>query len=85
MLYYSSSYEAIWSELLADNQLGKPGYEGSLNGRAPTIATILRNAGYHTYMAGKWHLGKSKDKLPVSQGFEESLVLAEGGADNFEK
>ena len=73
------------SELLADNQLGKPGYEGSLNGRAPTIATILRNAGYHTYMAGKWHLGKSKDKLPVSQGFEESLVLAEGGADNFEK
>jgi len=36
-------------------------------------------------MAGKWHLGKSKDKLPVSQGFEESLVLAEGGADNFEK
>ncbi|HYA79924.1 MAG TPA: arylsulfatase [Methylocystis sp.] len=73
------------SELLADNQLGKPGYEGALNGRAPTIATTLRKAGYHTYMAGKWHLGKTKDKLPVSQGFEESVVLAEGGADNFEK
>lgn len=73
------------SELLADNQFGKLGYEGSLNGRAPTIATILRGAGYHTYMAGKWHLGKTIDKLPISQGFEESLVLAEGGADNFEK
>ena len=73
------------SELLADNQFGKPGYEGSLNGRAPTIATTLRNAGYHTYMAGKWHLGKQLDKLPVSQGFEESIVLAEGGADHWEK
>ena len=73
------------TELLADNQIGKPGYEGSLNGRAPTVATTLSKAGYHTYMAGKWHLGKSKDKLPASQGFEESVVLAEGGADNFEK
>jgi len=73
------------SELLADNQAGKPGYEGVLNGRAPTIATLLSKAGYHTYMAGKWHLGKSKDKLPASQGFEESVVLAEGGADNYEK
>ncbi len=73
------------TELLADNQIGKPGYEGALNGRAPTVATTLRKAGYHTYMAGKWHLGKSKDKLPASQGFEESVVLLEGGADNFEK
>jgi len=73
------------AELLADNQIGKPGYEGALNGRAPTVAAILNKAGYHTYMAGKWHLGKSKDKLPAAQGFEESVVLAEGGADNFEK
>lgn len=43
-------------ELLADNQVGKPGYEGSLNGRAATLATILHDAGYHTYTAGKWHL-----------------------------
>jgi arylsulfatase A-like enzyme len=72
-------------ELLADNQLGKPGYEGGLNSRAVTIATILRTAGYHTYMAGKWHLGQTKEQLPASQGFEESVVLGEGGADNWEK
>ncbi|WP_180982535.1 arylsulfatase [Methylocella silvestris] len=71
------------SELLADNQRGQPGYEGFLNGQ-PTIAALLRADGYHTYMAGKWHLGKSADKLPVAQGFEESVVLAEGGGDNFE-
>ena len=72
-------------ELLADNQQGKPGYEGHLNGRAVTIATLLEGAGYHTYMAGKWHLGYTKEALPASQGFEKSFILAEGGADNYEK
>jgi arylsulfatase A-like enzyme len=72
-------------ELLSDNQRGKPGYEGRLNGRAVTIATMLHNAGYHTYIAGKWHLGYTKESLPASQGFEDSFILAEGGADNYEK
>jgi len=72
-------------ELLSDNQRGKPGYEGRLNGRGVTIATMLRNAGYHTYMAGKWHLGYTQETLPASNGFENSFILAEGGADNYEK
>jgi arylsulfatase len=72
-------------ELLSDNQRGKPGYEGRLNGRAVTIATMLHDAGYHTYMAGKWHLGYTKESLPASQGFESSFILAQGGADNYEK
>ncbi|UWZ83404.1 arylsulfatase [Occallatibacter riparius] len=72
-------------ELLADNQRGKPGYEGKLNGRAVTMASLLQKAGYHTYMAGKWHLGYTPETLPASQGFEQSFVLAEGGADNYEK
>jgi arylsulfatase A-like enzyme len=36
-------------------------------------------------MAGKWHLGKSKDSLPAARGFERSIALMESGADNFEK
>jgi len=72
-------------ELVADNQRGQPGYEGRLNGRAVTVATLLRDAGYHTYMAGKWHLGYTKESLPASQGFEDSFIVAEGGADNYEK
>jgi arylsulfatase A-like enzyme len=72
-------------ELLADNQYGRPGYEGGLNSQAVTIATILRDAGYHTYMAGKWHLGQTKEQLPASRGFEDSVLLGEGGADNWEK
>jgi arylsulfatase len=34
-----------------------PGYEGYLNDRALSIAQLLKDGGYHTYMAGKWHLG----------------------------
>ncbi|MBV8868462.1 MAG: sulfatase-like hydrolase/transferase, partial [Acetobacteraceae bacterium] len=71
-------------ELAADNQVGKPGYEGRLNGAAATIAAILRDAGYHTYMAGKWHLGKTPDSIPAAQGFERSAGVLEGGADNYE-
>ena len=71
-------------ELAADNQRGKPGYEGYLNGRAATLATLLRSAGYHTFMAGKWHLGKTPDTTPAAQGFDESVGVLEGGADNWE-
>jgi arylsulfatase A-like enzyme len=71
-------------ELAADNQIGKPGYEGYLNGRAATLATLLHNAGYHTYMAGKWHLGKTPGSIPAAQGFERSVGVLEGGADNWE-
>ena len=35
---------------------GKPGYRGRLNERCVTIAEVLRASGYHTAMAGKWHV-----------------------------
>ena len=67
-------------ELLADNQRGQGRLRGKLNGKAVTIATLLHDAGYHTYMAGKWHLGYTPETLPASQGFENSFILAQGGA-----
>jgi arylsulfatase/uncharacterized sulfatase len=50
-----------------------------------TVATLLEGAGYHTYMAGKWHLGSTSELLPSRRGFERTVALADSGADNWEQ
>lgn len=44
-----------------------------------TIAEVLRDAGYHTWMTGKWH---GKD-FPVSRGFEHYFGLVDGQVNHF--
>ena len=70
-------------EKTAPNQLNQPGYEGHLRTDVPTIAEILKDNGYHTYMAGKWHLGKAREYLPRARGFERSFSMLSGGGDYF--
>jgi arylsulfatase len=65
-------------EWTAPNQVGKVGYEGNLNDRVATIPQLLKESGYHTYMVGKWHMGKSPDKIPAARGFERDFSLLEG-------
>lgn len=36
-----------------------------------TIANRLKELGYATCAIGKWHLGNSMDRLPMSRGFDE--------------
>jgi arylsulfatase A-like enzyme len=48
-----------------------------------SLPSLLRDAGYHTYMAGKWHLGGAPGQLPNSRGFEKSFALVGGGAGHF--
>ncbi len=67
-------------EMIAPEQRGKPGYEGHLNKRVASLAEVLRAGGYHTYMAGKWHLGKEPDYWPHARGFERSFSMLFGGA-----
>jgi len=72
------------AERLADNQKGQPGYEGHLNSRVITLAEVLRDAGYRTYMTGKWHLGSPGEGADPSQrGFAKSFALLDAGAGHF--
>jgi arylsulfatase len=71
-------------ELNAPNQMGQRGYEGVLNQRVVTVASLLRDHGYHTYMAGKWHLGMKPDQIPHARGFERDFSLLVGGGSHFD-
>lgn len=59
------------------------GYEGKLTDRIVTIPQLLKDAGYHTYMAGKWHLGKGPLSNPHQKGFERSYVLLQGAGNHY--
>jgi len=64
------------------NQKGRPGYEGHLSDRVVPVSTLLRDAGYHTYVTGKWHLGMDEALGPHRRGFDRSFVLLLGGASH---
>ena len=70
-------------ELLTEEQKGKPGYEGYLNDRVVSLAEVLQDNGYHTYMAGKWHLGHEPELYPHARGFERTFCLLYGGASHW--
>lgn len=62
----------------------KEGYRGYLNRRCVTLAEVLGPAGYHTYMAGKWHLGyHDQVRWPVQRGFERFYGILTGACDYF--
>ena len=72
-------------EMLAPAQRRHENYQGVLGSNVVTVAALLENAGYHTYMAGKWHLGSTPDKLPSRRGFERTVAMLDSGADNWEQ
>jgi len=72
------------AEFTAPNQTGLQGYEGYLTDRAVPFPELLREAGYHTYMAGKWHMGEEPEHWPAARGFERDLALIPGGGSHLD-
>ncbi len=68
---------------LVEKRRGKRGYEGHLSDRVASIPEILRQAGYRTYMTGKWHIGKSSTHSPAARGFDRSFDLMYGSGSHF--
>ena len=75
---------------------GLEGYRGDLNNRCVTIAEVLRQAGYTTYMSGKWHVTKqvghwsgnqnltSKHNWPCRRGFDRFYGTIHGAGSFFD-
>lgn len=62
-----------------------PAYQGRLAPGVETVATRLKRIGYHTFMAGKWHLGHGPGDLPNAHGFDRSFALDATGGDNWDE
>jgi arylsulfatase len=57
--------------------LGRPGYRGFISKESLTIAQVLKDQNYRSFISGKWHLGTPD---PTTHGFEEffgTLVSAQ--------
>ena len=75
-------------ELIADNQIGKPGYETYLNDKVVTVQELLRDAGYNTMQSGKWHLSGNQTPFtpgtsPYDRGFQNAFTLVGDSANHF--
>ena len=49
----------------------------------PTIASLMRLAGYRTTLIGKWHMGSLPKFGPLKSGYDEFWGLYGGGGDYF--
>jgi arylsulfatase A-like enzyme len=84
------SHQAGVGHMVGD--YGKPGYRGDLNRQCVTIAEVMRSAGYHTAMSGKWHVtpaqtaGQTPDKhnWPLQRGFEKYFGTIHGAGSYYD-
>mgnify|MGYP000168720866 CR=1 FL=1 len=60
----------------------RPGYRGQIAANIPTIAEVLRDNGYATYMSGKWHVtvdgafDEPNGSYPVQRGFQNTTAAS---------
>jgi arylsulfatase A-like enzyme len=72
-------------EALPAEQMAFDHYQGVLNDKVVTLASLLQADGYHTYMTGKWHLGHTPQLLPSARGFDRTIAMGDTGADNWQQ
>ena len=61
---------------MTGSDYGLPGYRADLNENCVTIAQLLKQGGYQTFMSGKWHVTRSiledgnRENWPLQRGFD---------------
>jgi arylsulfatase A-like enzyme len=66
-----------------DEPIARVSPELGLPPEHPTIASLLRDAGYGTALVGKWHMGAPPHFGPLKSGYEEFFGHMGGGVDYF--
>ena len=73
---------AMVSSIKKEKQPGP--YQGYLNKECVTIAEVLQQSGYKTYMSGKWHVGEREEHWPRKRGFDRYFGLISGASSYYE-
>ena len=69
--------------LVERGMLRRQGRDPGLPPEHPTVASLLKSAGYRTALVGKWHMGYLPKYGPVKSGYEEFFGITSGAADYF--
>jgi arylsulfatase A-like enzyme len=77
--YNNAKCEPTRSSLLTGHYSQIAGASPTVVYRAPTFGELLRSAGYHTWMVGKWHAGQK----PFDRGFDRHFGLTDGCSNYF--
>ena len=73
-----------------EGDYGLDAYRGQINRKCVTLAEVMKENGYSTYMSGKWHLTRSrgkqgpKDNWPRQRGFERFYGTITGAGSFFD-
>ena len=72
------------------NDRGTEAFRGDLSNKAVTIAEVLKEAGYSTYMSGKWHVtpyvveNPDKKNWPRQRGFDRFFGMISGAGSLYD-
>jgi arylsulfatase A-like enzyme len=76
--------------LLPTENFKEQGYRDDLSKNVVTIAEVFKEAGYSTYMTGKWHLAKSttnegdRSNWPLRRGFQRFFGTLNGSGSFYD-
>ena len=85
------NHHAVGMRAISNFDTGFPNMRGSIPRSAATLAEILRENGYATYAAGKWHLAPMAEcsaagpftNWPLQKGFDRFYGFLNGETDQF--
>ena len=85
------NHHSVGMRAIANWNSGFPNMRGAISPSAATVAEVLRDRGYATFMVGKWHLAPMDEASaagpfhhwPLAKGFDRFYGFLNGETDQF--